>query len=180
MKKSLLFVAAILTLGLAQPALAKDSSKINRPQNVEIISSVGDNMVRVHLRESLPNAFGGADVFGRKRDRGYVFLTYMGIRGTKAVIHRRTVDVISNETTFNKSERSTVSGRATTYGDTTTITGTITRTPEGTVTTLPPNTIELLVDAANGGVLSIEDRIIEISDADENIVRFKIRSQSAE
>jgi hypothetical protein len=179
MKKGIGFIAAALALGASQPSLAKDSSKISRPQNVEIISSVGDNMVRVDLRESLPNAFGGADVFGRKRDRGYVFLTYMGIRDGRAVIHRRTVDVVSNETTYNQSERSTISGRATTFGDATTISGTVTHSPEATRTTLPPNTIELLIDASKGGIISVEDRVIEISSADNNIVRFKIRSQSA-
>jgi hypothetical protein len=45
--------------------LAKQSTSISQPENREAYVSIGDVLVKVVLRESLPNAFGGADVFGR-------------------------------------------------------------------------------------------------------------------
>ena len=178
--KRLIAIAIGLAVGAstATPTFARESTKINRPENVEVFSSIGDTMVRVQLRENLPNAFGGADIFGRKRDRGVVFLTYFGIRNGKAVIRRRTIDIFSDETTMSRGGIGTVSGTATTFGSTTTVSGITTQAPRATVTPLPADTVELFVDPAKGGVLTVEDRIIEIVSADENTVRFKVRSNA--
>ena len=180
------FIALAFVL-LSGPACGKESTKTNRPENVEIFSSIGDTMVRVELRESLPNAFGVSDVFGRKRARGVVLLSYNGLRDNKAVIRRRTVDIISNETTMSRSGMSSYSGTATTqgsatavgpfasYGATTNYSGIVTRAPEATVTALPPDTIETLVDPV-GGYITVEDRVVRLQGADANVVRFKILS----
>ena len=176
------FEAAIFGIAVATsaalPSAAAENTKINRPVNVELFSSIGDSMVRVQLRESLPNAFGGSDIFGRKRDRGMVYLTYYGLRDGKAVIRRRTVDIMSDETTMSRSGVGTFSGTATTSGSSTSVYGVTTRAPEATIIALPADTIEIFVDPVKGGILTVEDRVIEIVGADENVVRFRIRPNS--
>ena len=37
-------------------------------------------MLRLDLREDLPNAFGRADIYGRTRDRGFSELRYMVVK----------------------------------------------------------------------------------------------------
>ena len=56
-------IAMTITFTCLSPnaAIAKQSSSINRPENTEAYSTVGDVLVKVTLRESLPNAFGGYD-----------------------------------------------------------------------------------------------------------------------
>ena len=63
-------IAAAASCLAFTPANAKQTSSINQKADVDLYSGIGDSLVRVTLKESLPNAFGGADVFGRKRDRG--------------------------------------------------------------------------------------------------------------
>ncbi len=176
MNKFVFWTTVGVMTAISTPILARDSSKINRPINVEIVSSIGDGMVRVELRESLPNAFGGADIFGRKRNRGMVFLSYFGLRDGKAVIRRRTVDIMSDETTVSRGGLSTFNGTATQSGGTVSVSGISTRAPQSNVVTLPPDTVEIYVDAVKGGVLTVEDQIIDVLAADENIIRFKVRS----
>jgi hypothetical protein len=157
------------------PAKAKQTSSINQKENVELYSGVGDSLVRVTLKESLPNAFGGADVFGRKRDRGFIDIRYVGQTPEGfAVFHRKSVDIYSNETTMSRGGISY--GRATVapngYGAT--VSGYGVAPPKATVQALPPDTIEIVLDLSKNRVLTVEGRRIDIASADAAGVSYKI------
>jgi hypothetical protein len=93
-KVSAFAAAVLLCFAFPESAPTKESTKINRPENTEIYSSIGDVLVKVNLRESLPNMFGKPDIFGRKRDRGFVEIRFMGLTDDgRAVFRRRTVEL---------------------------------------------------------------------------------------
>lgn len=65
------------------------------------VAGVGDAVLTVENSESLPNAFGGADIFGRTRPTGTTTVYYTGYRGGKAQFNRRDVLIQSDKTTMN-------------------------------------------------------------------------------
>jgi hypothetical protein len=156
-------------------ALAKQSSSINRPENRESYASVGDVLVKVTLRESLPNAFGRADVFGRKRDRGFVEIRFMGLSDDgRAIFRRRTVDIYSTETTMTRSGLRYGTARVEPDGNGASITGYSVGGQQATVQALPPDTIEFALDLSKNRIVTVEDRVIEILEADAGGAKFKI------
>lgn len=156
-------------------ALAKQSTSINRTEDRETYVSVGDVLVKVTLRESLPNAFGGADIFGRKRDRGFVEIRFLGLADDgRAIFRRRSVDIYSNETTMSRSGLRFGSATVESDGDSATITGYTVGGQRATVEALPPDTIEFVLDLSKSRIVTIEDRQVEILEADAGGVRFKI------
>lgn len=177
MRGKIVFVAmgvAASCLG-AVPANAKQTSSINQKENVEIYTGVGDSLVRVTLKESLPNAFGGSDIFGRKRDRGFVEIRYMGQTPEGfAVFHRKTVDIYSNETTMSRGGLSYGQATIAPNGYGATVSGYGFAPPKATVQVLPPDTIQIVLDLSKNRVLTVEDRRIDIASADAAGVSFKI------
>lgn len=172
-------VAALVLLALGsltpQMAHAKQSTAINVPEGKETYASVGDVLLKVSLRESLPNAFGGADIFGRKRGRGFVEIRFMGIATDgRAIFRRKTVEVFSNETTMSRSGIRYGSANVQSHGSSATISGYSYGAPQATVEALPPDTIEVAMDLAKGRVITVEDRKIEILKADEAGVSFMV------
>ncbi len=163
---------------LPTSASAKESTSLSRKEGKEYFVSVGDVLVTVKLRESLPNAFGGADIFGRKRDRGLVEIRFMGLtEDGRAVFRRRTTDIYSNETTISRSGLRTGSATVAQSGNTAYVTSMSTGVPAATVQALPADTIEVALDLSKSSMMTIEDRIIKILAADANGVRFIIEKQ---
>lgn len=166
---------AILVLATAAPALARQSSSVNQKENVQLYAGVGDSLVRVTLKENLPNAFGGADIFGRKRDRGFVEIRYMGQTPEGlAVFRRKTVDIYSNETTMSRGNVTYGQALINSYGGGATISGYTVGPQRSTTQVLPPDTIQVVLDLSKNRILTVEDRQIEIVSADGAGVNFKI------
>jgi len=67
------------------------------------IAGKGDAVLTIQNSESMPNAFGGADIFGRTRPTGTTTLYYLGMRQGKAQFNRRDVLIDSQKTTMNSS-----------------------------------------------------------------------------
>lgn len=178
MREMMLLLAAV-SLAVPMTALeAKQSTSINRPENTESYASIGDVLVKVTLRESLPNAFGKADIFGRKRDRGFVEIRFMGVtEDGRAVFRRRTVDIYSNETTMSRSGIRYGSGSVNASGNSATFSTMTAGSPSATVETLPPDTFEFALDLPKSNVITIEDRAIHIMRVDPGGVRFIVRKQ---
>ena len=137
-------------------------------------------------QENMPNAFGKADLFGRKRDVGTTSVIYLGLNGSNAVFLRRDVDISSSKTTMNSSP-SVINQSSTSYH-----TGNVGGTSySGTSTTynapifLPPNTpqdritgiremeITIAILGENNFAL-IAGTIMELVSADNNQVVFKL------
>lgn len=158
---------------------AKASTAINVPENRELFTSAGDVLVKVNMRESLPNAFGGSDIFGRKRDRGFVELRFMGMAPDgRAIFRRRTVDIYSNETTMTRAQPRWGTATVDVHGNSARATGFSTGSDRATVEALPPDTIEIAMDLAKGRILTIEDRQVEIRSADEAGAKYVVTRRS--
>lgn len=154
---------------------AKQSSSINVPENKQIYASVGDVLVQVNLRESLPNAFGGPDIFGRKRDRGFVEIRYMGLAPDgRAVFRRRTVDIYSNETTMTRSQPRWGNATVTANGDSAYISGFSMGSDRATIEALPPDTVEFALDLSTYRIITVGDRQIQLVNADAGGVTFSV------
>ena len=61
---------ALVAISVAGCAPVDVHSEADRPPG-EAYASVGDIALRVEKTDDLPNVFGRADVFGRKRNRGF-------------------------------------------------------------------------------------------------------------
>lgn len=77
---------------LVKPAVA------GRPH----VAGVGDTVMDLKLTESLPNAFGKADVYGRTRDAGRVTVRLVGLDDGRAIFVRQDILIQSNETTLSQ------------------------------------------------------------------------------
>lgn len=94
---SFLFLAACNTVTTS----SRVTSDGMQTESGELVAGIGDAVLEVVQEESLPNAFGGADIFGRKRPTGTVALYYAGRAGESATFVRRDVDIQSARTTMN-------------------------------------------------------------------------------
>ena len=169
---------SIVSLSLAvipNEASAKASTSINVVEGKETFASVGDVVVKVSLKKSLPNAFGGADIFGRKRDRGFIEVRFMGIGpGGRAVFRRRTVDIYSNETTMSRSGMQSGSAHIEVNGNSADVDSYSVGPQRATIEALPPDTVEFSLDLSKNRLVTVEDRLIEIRFADEGGVKFVV------
>jgi hypothetical protein len=118
-----------LALGIAACSPIENSSRLVQRTDVPLIAGVGDTVVEIDTQESLPNAFGKADIFGRTRPTGRVTVVYLGMEQGRAVFERHTVRVISNATTMNSTPIVIPQNSTTTYAETTTASGMV---PGGT------------------------------------------------
>ena len=105
-------VAAALIAGCAT---IDHTSNIEQPIGQQTIVGVGDVVLRVNKQRNLENAFGKADIFGRKTNEGFSELRFAGVEKTgEIVLYRKDVRIITNETTMSRTPISTTTGTATT------------------------------------------------------------------
>jgi hypothetical protein len=135
-------------------------------------ASVGDVMLRTDAKESLPNAFGSADVFGRTRDRGFSEIRYMGLNSAKQpVFRRRDVEILTNETTLTRGGGSSTVMAQSSGGNAFVSGFSSTPQPE-IIQPLPADTTEFPVDLSKGRTITIRDHTIEIIEATAAGVTF--------
>ena len=67
----------------------------------ELQTYVGGAILRIEKEESLPNAFGGADIYGGRRPKGFIELKYLGI----ATSGQMKLRVLSTDITTNEDWR---------------------------------------------------------------------------
>lgn len=96
------FVTVLALLGgLTACAPVRTQENASRPAG-EAQAGIGEVMLRISLRDSLPNEFGNADLLGRTRDRGYVELRYLGLDPEgRPSFRRREVEIDTNETVYH-------------------------------------------------------------------------------
>lgn len=93
------------------------------------------------------------------------------------VFRRRSVDIVSNETTMNSTPFRTGTGTITAHGNVAHISTTVTGSGSPTVEALPPDTVEFALDPLKNKIITIEDRLIELIAADSGGVKFIVRKQ---
>ena len=82
-------------------ASVSQQTTISTPIGQSLTAGVGDVILRSESRESLPNVFGKADVFGRTRPAGFATIQFAGMQDGKVVFLRSGVITQSDATTMN-------------------------------------------------------------------------------
>lgn len=137
------FAAVSVLVGCAAP---KTYSSVQQPTGTELTADLSTVMLRETRTGDLPNAFGNADVFGRKVDKGSRSIFYQGLREDGAVVLRVvTIDVVSNETTMNRTAMSMTTASAYTVGNQAYGSAVTTHSAAGKTESLPPNAADLVV-----------------------------------
>ena len=152
----------------------------------EIIATRGDAVIKIINKESMPNAFGKADIFGRTRDTGTTSLIFIGGNSNEANFIRRDVDIKSNKTTMNSSptiipnnSNSTFSGFVggeSFSGSVNTYNAPIflpPNTPKDTITNIREIKIRVSVKGENN-TITIDGNTIKVLDASENELRYRV------
>ena len=194
-RTALALVLALLVIGCAE---IEHSSRLVQRLDKPLVSGVGDTIIEIETRESLPNVFGKADLFGRTRPRGKIFVTYLGLEQGRAVFERHTIRLQSNATTMNSTPIIIPQTSTTTYAGSTNVSG---RMPGGSfsgtamssgtaVTTAPPivlppsgsetqviskNRIRYFLDVTQNRKLVVEGHEIFIEEATASSVKYRIK-----
>ena len=77
--------------------------RLTQESDREIMTHVGGQVLKVKRTTDLPNAFGNADIFGGKVDRGFTELRFQGIaQDGRAVFRVTEIETQSTETTMSR------------------------------------------------------------------------------
>ena len=68
----------------------------------QITAGPGDTVMDFKITKPLPNAFGQADIFGRRTDAGRTVVRFVGAQGQTAIFQRSDISVETNATTMNQ------------------------------------------------------------------------------
>jgi hypothetical protein len=151
MNLRLIAVAALAAQCSCAPI--QQTTNLATPVGQSIKAGVGDVILRAEGRESMPNAFGGADIFGRTRSTGIVFVQYGGARNGNAILLRSGVTTQSDATTMNST------GMLLPTQQNTSIYGTVGRTP---VSGTAVSTGAVYIPPAGANVTSVQQPLVPI------------------
>src|SRR5437867_4045531 len=98
-----LLVPALFAVSLAACSTIESKPYVSQPVGQPLRVGVGGVIVHVDRKRSLENAFGKADVFGRKTYEGFSELRFMGVQNGQVAIRRVDVAVYNDETTMSRS-----------------------------------------------------------------------------
>lgn len=121
MKSALL--SALVALLVAGCGEIKHSLRLVQKLDEQLVAGVGDTIIEIDTRESLPNIAGKADMFGRTRPTGKIIVAYMGMERGRATFERYTIRMESNATTMNSRPVVIPQSSTTTYTGTTNVYG---------------------------------------------------------
>jgi hypothetical protein len=186
-----LVMTLFLSLSVGACATLEHSTKAEQPIDKQIICGIGDVILKIDKRRNLENAFGKADVFGRKTNEGYSEVRFAGVEPNgEVVLYRKDVAIMTNETTMSRTlpfstttgvARSTLSGN---YSGTTN-TGNISGTSQANISSIavapakdyhivvPAETIPIRVSPGENRV-PIEGHLIEIIKATPVSLEYRI------
>ena len=169
--------ASLLSGCVGNPIKSYDNLTQNTAS--ELNTHIGGQVFKVDRSTDLPNAFGKADIFGGKVNKGYSELRYQGVRDNKLVFRLTEIETVTNETTMSR-----YGGGDTTYVDSSSrlrgnrvqTTGTITTVsgPQGSTEMLPPNTTEFFVDPSKKKEITIAGVRVLILDYDDHSLRYML------
>jgi len=143
----------------------------------------GDTVVDINLSRPLPNAFGGADIFGRRTNAGRVIVRYVGMQNGNAAFHRAEITRETNATTMTEtplflpsSSRTNMSGSVGNIpvSATATTTGYMVVPPRGSQSQAYQGPAFIL-NAPIGGSLRVEGRTLTILRAEGQNIEYSIQ-----
>jgi len=95
-------VAALTVSGCAQ---VQQRQQLAEPVGPVLRTPVGGTIATVVKDRDLPNAFGGADIYGRKVDAGFTRIIYRGRAADgSALVEQVDVDIKSNANTITRAD----------------------------------------------------------------------------
>ena len=188
MKKLVGFIGiATFMLGCAN---IEHTSRVDQPLGQTRMAGVGDVVLRINKTRDLQNAFGKADLFGRKTNEGFVEVRFVGVEANgEIVLFRKDIQILTNETTTSRTPFSSTVGSSST-----TATGTYSGTTNAGVinansrsnyaaTTIapvsdfhiiaPPDTFAIRLPKV-AKTVPIEGHIVEIINSSATSLNFKI------
>ena len=182
----LLALAATLTAC----ATIEHTTSIKQPVGTVLVAGLGDLVLRIDQERNLENAFGKADLFGRKTKEGFTELRFGGVElNGEIVLLRKDVQIVTNETTMSRTPISTttgrattsVSGNATTYGNVIQLQGSGT-TNYSSTTLVPQRDFHVIVPSNTVAVrlvpgerrLSLSGYIVEVISASRNSIEYRV------
>lgn len=149
--------------------------RVSQDTGRELSTHVGGQVLKVQRTSDLPNAFGKADIFGGKVNRGYTELRYQGLAPDGRLVFQVTeVETESTETTMSRYGGSTSSLNAQRIGNT--VYGTVTTydAPRGSTERLPPNTTQFAVDPNKTKEFTVGDLVIQVISATETSLSYRL------
>lgn len=178
------FLGIIPLAALCSCAPIQQSSRLATPVGQTIKAGIGDVVLRSEGRESMPNAFGGADIFGRTRSTGVVLVQYGGTRNGNAVLLRSGVTTQSDATTMNSTGMILPTQQSSTmYGSvgsapisaTSISTGAVYIPPAGAnVTSVQQPTVPIEINWRKDPRVQISGQSIVIEAADERSIVYRV------
>ena len=188
MRRSLSILLATALLGGC--ATIKHTSSVNQRLDRTLIAGPGDLLLRVDRQRNLENAFGKADIFGRKTKDGFTELRFGGVESNgEVVLFRKDVQIVTNETTMSRTPITTTTGRATssisgsapTIGGDTRIQGTGT-TNYSSTTLSPASDFHVVVPSDTVAIrvgphekrIPIAGYLIEIISSSRNALEYRV------
>jgi hypothetical protein len=152
---------------------------LQQPTNETLRTHINGVVFRVGRSSDLPNAFGKADVFGGKVDRGYLELRYVGLAADGRILLRLTdLETRSTATTMSRYGGGTVQVTSTDYGSWSTARGVYIPPPEGRTEVLPPNTVEFVFDPAENPLV-IGKFEVTFEEATSQSLTYRLREVAA-
>lgn len=168
---SLAFVIALTGCG----ATIQTHEQLSQDTGRELSTHVGGQVMKIQRTSDLPNAFGKADVFGGRLNRGYTELRYQGLAPDGRVNFRVTeVETESTETTMSRYGGSTSTLNAQRVGNS--VYGTVTTydAPRGNTERLPPNTTQFAVDPNKTKDFTVAGVKVQIISATETSLAYQL------
>jgi hypothetical protein len=175
------FLCVILLATVAACSPVQDRSSVAAPApGQQATVGVGDIVFEIRRRESLPDEFGGADVFGRTRDTGSITLRYTGVQDGRASFVRNDVTINTNETTLSYMptylpavQNSTTTGSTANrpFQSNTTTTGTVVVPPKPISRTVTQSG-NISLSAPIGGTLMIAGHQVNVIAADQSSITY--------
>ena len=163
----------------------KEYKEVSQPVSEVLEAGIGDTILTIKSEKSLPNAFGNADIFGRKTPTGLTTVQYLGSNGTLLKFVRQSVLIETGATTMNSSpivipnvQTTTTSGyvgttpvygSSTTYGSPTVIPA---HPPKGQVYSQAPIAFE--IDMSKQKEFLVNGNRIEILGVTPTSLTYKI------
>ena len=82
-------IPVLLTILLAGCSSIEHSKKIEQATNTPLFAGAGDVVIHINHERDLENAYGNADIFGRKTKEGFSELRFLGASANGDIILAR-------------------------------------------------------------------------------------------
>ena len=176
---------------IAACATPQKQEQVFQVRGATLVVGVGDVVLSIERTSDLPNAFGGADIFGRKKAQGATEVRFLGITEGQVVLARNDIDIDSDETTMTRGGGLLLPSQTTTsmtgIVGTTPVVGSATTT--GGYTFIPSRRAEtrvretgwitITVPAQPGSKAVVAGHVIEIVESEAGLLRYRLDAGGA-